>query len=68
MVEPFPINPDAVKQIRNDVLKQARLQGNLNPSDEAILGLEFQPGEEIIERDTGQRYEVIAGTRRTVAI
>jgi len=50
------------------VLKQARLQGNLNPSDEAILGLEFQPGEEIIERDTGQRYEVIAGTRRTVAI
>ena len=68
MPSPFPINAAAVQSIRQSARSATANLPNLNPSDEAILGLEFQKGETVIELATGRTFEVLAGTRRTVAV
>lgn len=68
MLKPFPIQPDLVKAIRKEAQAATKNLPDLAPSDEAILNLEFQKGETVIERATGITCTVLAGTRRTVAV
>lgn len=68
MEQPFSISPDLVRAIRKAAQEATKNLPDLAPRAEAILGLEFQPEETVIERATGLTYTVVAGTRRTVAV
>jgi len=68
MIEPFPIAPDLVKAIRKSAQDAVENLPDFAQRDEAILELEFQPEEIVIERATGLTYTVVAGTRRTIAV
>lgn len=68
MEQPFSISPDLVRAIRKAAQEATKNLPDLAPRNEAILGLEFQPEETVIERATGLTYTVVAGTRRTVAV
>lgn len=61
-------NIENVQKIRSEVLESLEVLPSLSLSREEALNLQFKPGDIVYDKRTGKQLEVIAGTRRTVAV